>query len=154
MPRLRSLAAATAAALLASACYRVTVVTAPAPAAAAAEVNKPFANGFIFGLVAPAPVDARPTCGAGGVSRVVTQRSFFNGLVGGLTFGIYTPMQITATCTAARTSSLDAPREVAAAPAAAVAPAAPAVETAPAAPAAKSAKPAATARRRAAARRQ
>ena len=38
---------------------------------------------------------------------MVTQRSFINGLVSFLTFNIYTPMQITATCAAgSRTSSL------------------------------------------------
>lgn len=46
----------------------------------------------------PATVEAMAECGSAGVARVDTQHSFLNGLVGGLTFGIFTPMTITVTC--------------------------------------------------------
>jgi hypothetical protein len=103
MPILRSFATALAAAALASACYRVTVVTGAAPAAKV--VDKPWNNSFVIGLVPPPPVDVSKDCGASGVSQVVTQRSFLNGLVGVLTQNIYTPLQITATCAAGARSS-------------------------------------------------
>ncbi len=41
----------------------------------------------------------------GGVARVETQQSFVNGLVGTLTSGIYTPLQVTTTCANARPSA-------------------------------------------------
>jgi hypothetical protein len=50
-------------------------------------------------MISPAPVDTR-ACG-NGVSRVETQHSFLNGLVGVFTLSIYTPMSITVTCAAA-----------------------------------------------------
>lgn len=46
----------------------------------------------------PPTVNAMATCGNAGVAVVETQQSFLNGLVGVLTFGIYTPIQITVTC--------------------------------------------------------
>ena len=44
-------------------------------------------------------IAAQETC-TDGVSKVETQHSFLNGLVGGLTLGIYTPIDITVTCAA------------------------------------------------------
>lgn len=124
MPNVRSLAAATLAAVLASACYRVTVVTAPTPGAKV--VDKPWNNSFVLGLVPPPAVDVSKDCGAAGVSRVVTQRSFLNGLVGAVTQNIYTPLQITATCAAgAGSSALGVPAPAVAAAPAPAPPAAP-----------------------------
>ncbi|HEY0778488.1 MAG TPA: hypothetical protein VGD56_11040 [Gemmatirosa sp.] len=100
MPRIRPLAAALL--VLTAACYKVTVITAPEPTGARV-VDKPWANSFVYGLVPPADIDVSAQCR--GVSRVVTQRSFLNSLVGDLTFGIYTPMQVTTTCAASRTAS-------------------------------------------------
>lgn len=107
MPRLHPFAAALAAALLASACYRVTVVTGAPPAAPL--VDRPWANSFVLGIVPPSPVDVSREC-PGGVSRVVTQRRLANQGVALLTLGVYTPMTVTVTCAGGtRTSSL-APR--------------------------------------------
>lgn len=78
-----------------SGCYKITVNTG-APAAPQS-VQRPWNHGFLFGLVAPAPVNVQGTCSSG-VSQVVTQRSFLNGLVGGVTYGIYTPVDIRAQC--------------------------------------------------------
>jgi hypothetical protein len=43
-----------------------------------------------------------------GVAKVETQHTFVNQLVGILTFGIYTPMQIRVTCAARGSASSDA----------------------------------------------
>ena len=61
------------------------------------EINQNWASGWIFGLVPPATINAASEC-PNGVSRVETQQSFVNGLVGILTWGIYTPMQINVKC--------------------------------------------------------
>lgn len=60
-------------------------------------VDMPWANGFIYGLVAPAPVNGSAACPSG-VAKVETEHSFLNMLAGGITFGIYTPVHITITC--------------------------------------------------------
>lgn len=96
--------------LLGTACYKVTVVTAPEPANAVV-VDKPWTSSFINGLVPPGKVDVSKRCTAG-IAKVITQRSFLNGLVGALTSSIYTPLQVTTTCaTSAPTSQLGIPPE-------------------------------------------
>lgn len=113
MSRLRSSAAAVllaAAALASSACYRVTVVTNATPSTVT--VDKPWNNSFVYGLVPPAPIDVAPKC-TNGVSKVVTQRSFLNSLVGAITYSIYTPLQVNVTCaTGARTATLGLPESI------------------------------------------
>jgi hypothetical protein len=83
-----------AALLAVGGCYHVTVITG-APASSTT-IDKPWQNSFIFGLVPPATIDAKPTCGQG-VAKVETERSFLNGLVGSI-YGIYTPIHVTVTC--------------------------------------------------------
>ena len=83
------------AALLTTGCYRVTVVTGAPPAAQT--IDQQWQNSFVYGLVPPPVVQTAPQCQQG-VARVQTERSFLNGLVGGLTFGIYTPMHTTVAC--------------------------------------------------------
>ncbi|MGH7677471.1 MAG: Bor/Iss family lipoprotein [Gemmatimonadaceae bacterium] len=97
--RFRSLALAAASLALAG-CYRVTVVHNPAgvsQAASAASVDKPFSNSFIYGLVPPAEINTKDQC-RNGVSKVVTEHSFVNGLVAAVTWSIYTPIHVTVTC--------------------------------------------------------
>jgi len=89
------LASLTAAALLFTGCYHATIETGRAPSPQ--QIDIPWANSFVYGLVPPATVDAEAEC-ASGVARVETQHSFLNGLVQLLTWGIYTPMHITVTC--------------------------------------------------------
>jgi hypothetical protein len=89
-----------------SGCYHAIIDTRPAgvtqqSAATGAVVTKPWAHGFLFGLVPPTPVDANAKC-PNGVARVETQQSFVNGLANFLTGGLYTPMTITITCAAGR----------------------------------------------------
>jgi Bor protein len=71
-----------------------------------------FAPSWVFGLVPPPTVNAASLC-PGGVSKVETQHSFLNYLVAGITFGIYTPIQITVTCAeGGSTSFLDSTDEM------------------------------------------
>lgn len=76
-------------------CYHATVETGARPSAVTYE--KSFASSWIGGLVPPSTVSTASQC-TSGVARVETQLSFVNMLVGGLTFGIYTPMHIKVTC--------------------------------------------------------
>jgi hypothetical protein len=48
-------------------------------------------------LVPPPAIDAKQTCPQG-VASVVTERSFLNGLVGAITYSLFTPMHTTVTC--------------------------------------------------------
>ena len=84
-------------AILLSGCYHAIIET--GKPASAVTIEKPWANSFIYGLVPPPVVETAAKCPAG-VSRVETQHSFLNSLVGGITWGIYTPMTIKVTCAA------------------------------------------------------
>ena len=97
---MRTIAAVACAALLVSsaACYHATIETGLSPSTTV--VEKPWASSFIDGLVPPSTVETQAKCGARGVSKVETQLSFLNMLVGVITFGIYTPMSIQVTCAA------------------------------------------------------
>ena len=88
---------------LTSACYHATVDTGLTPSTVT--IEKAWANGWIYGLVPPSPVETAQKC-PNGVAKVETQLSFANQLVNFLTLGIYTPMEIKVTCALARTSSL------------------------------------------------
>lgn len=80
-----------------SGCYHATVTTGLTPGTQT--IEEPFATGWIFGLVPPSTIDAASQCAAG-VAMVETQLSFVNQLVSGITFGIFTPMNIKVTCAA------------------------------------------------------
>ena len=123
MNRLRT--ALAVAALLSSACFKVTVVTTPTAANStdAATVSQPWSHGFIFGLVAPPPLNVAQSCPGGAVTKVVTQQSFLNGLAAGFTGQLYSPMQIDVWCAGGRSSSLGLPPQPLGAPAQAPAPA-------------------------------
>lgn len=62
-------------------------------------IKKSFAAGWIYGLVPPDVVATAERC-PNGVARVETQLSFANQIVGILTLGIFTPMEIKVTCAA------------------------------------------------------
>jgi hypothetical protein len=76
-------------------CYAASVDTGRPPSAKV--ISKPWASSWIFGLVPPPAIQTATEC-PNGVAKVETQLSFLNQLVGALTFGIYTPMQIVVTC--------------------------------------------------------
>jgi hypothetical protein len=81
--------------LLASACFHQVVQTGRSPGSTV--VDKPWQHSFVFGLVPPAEMTAQPTCTLG-VAKVETERSFVNGLVGALTWNLYTPIHVLVTC--------------------------------------------------------
>lgn len=78
-----------------SGCYVATVDTGLPKSTKV--ISKPWASCWVYGLVPPPTIETATEC-PNGVARVETQHSFLNYLVGGLTFGIYTPIQITVTC--------------------------------------------------------
>lgn len=81
--------------LNAAACYHANIETGATPSTQT--VEKKWASGWIYGLVPPSTVATSEKC-PNGVSKVETQLSFANQLVSILTLGIYTPMDIRATC--------------------------------------------------------
>jgi hypothetical protein len=83
--------------VLCAGCYRVTVLTGAPPAPQT--IDKPWQYSFVYGLVPPPEIDAKPTC-TQGFAEVMTERSFLNGLVGALTSSIFTPMHVKVTCAA------------------------------------------------------
>jgi hypothetical protein len=88
-----------------SACYHAAIETGLAPNADTIVV--PWAHSFIYGLVPPATVSSAAKCKSG-VAKVETQMSFLNGLVGAITWGIYTPLTITVTCSSGQRAAIDA----------------------------------------------
>lgn len=102
----RTFACISAIALGATGCYHATIDTGLAPSTTV--IDKPWANGFVYGLVPPSTVETAAKC-PHGAAKVETQQSFLNGVVNVLTFGIYTPMQITVTCASTGTMADGAP---------------------------------------------
>ena len=78
-----------------AACYHATIETAATPSTVV--IHEPFASSWIYGLVPPKTVSTESRC-PNGVAKVETQHSFLNQLVGFLTLGIYTPIEIKVTC--------------------------------------------------------
>ncbi len=82
--------------VLCAACYHATIVTGKPESQTV--VEKQWAASFIDGLVPPDVMDVSKDC-PDGVAKVETVHSFLNSLVGALTIGIFTPMDIKVTCT-------------------------------------------------------
>ncbi len=78
-----------------SGCYHATIETGLPPGNQTLE--KPWASGWVIGLVPPSTVETASRC-PNGVARVETKVSFLNGLVAMITMWIYTPMAIQVTC--------------------------------------------------------
>jgi hypothetical protein len=81
--------------MLLSGCYHQVIQTGRAPGTTV--VKKPWTATWLWGLVPATPIDVTRDC-PGGIATVETKQSFMNGLVGGLTLGIYTPREVTVTC--------------------------------------------------------
>lgn len=92
---MRRLSLLAAAAVLTSGCFHATIET--GLPASNVVVSKPWAAGFIYGLVPPATVETAAKC-RNGVAKVETQMSLPNMLVAMITFSLFTPMQIDVTC--------------------------------------------------------
>ena len=84
-------------------CYHATIETGLTPSATV--INESFASSWIYGLIPPNTVSTAAKC-PDGVAKVETQLSFVNQLVGFLTLGIYTPMEIKVTCAAKTTAMI------------------------------------------------
>jgi hypothetical protein len=95
MRRIHALFAAAAIGL--TGCYHVTVVTGAPEAPTPPPLDKMWQNSFVYGLVPPPEINVAQTCPSG-VSKVETEISFLNGLVGAITWSIYTPMHAKVTC--------------------------------------------------------
>jgi len=78
-------------------CYHITVVSGTAPSPTV--VDKPWQNSFVYGLVPPPELNVQEQC-PNGVQKVETEVSFVNGLVGALTWSLYTPIHAKVTCAA------------------------------------------------------
>lgn len=89
------LLAALCAAVPLAGCYHVTVDTGRTPNGVT--ISQPFALGFVYGIVPPPTVETMAKC-PNGVATVETQQSIVNALVGALTLGILTPMQVDVAC--------------------------------------------------------
>jgi hypothetical protein len=85
------------ASLICSGCYRVTVLTGAPPAPET--VDMPWQKSFVYGLVPPPELNTKEKCPQG-FAVVETERSFLNGLVGAVTYSIFTPMHAKVTCAA------------------------------------------------------
>ena len=81
-------------------CYS-TVVRSGAPAGVTpVEANERWHSGFVFGIAeASGPYDLQKVC-PGGWAEVRTETSFWNGLVGAFTWGLYNPQTTTIVCSA------------------------------------------------------
>ena len=77
-------------------CYHQTVNTGLSPAPGPV-INK--TAGVSFWGLSGAEVDATREC-PNGVAVVETQQTFLNGLIAGLTLGLYTPQTVSITCAA------------------------------------------------------
>ena len=84
-------------AMLLTGCYHVTVISGTSPSPTV--VDKPWQNSFVYGLVPPPELNVKDQC-PNGVQKVETETSFVNGLVGALTWSLYTPIHAKITCSA------------------------------------------------------
>lgn len=89
--------------LLSAGCYHASIESGMKPGND--KIEKEWASGFAWGLVGPEPIEAQSKC-TSGLSKVETEHSFLNGLVGALTLGIYTPMHLTVTCAGGPTADV------------------------------------------------
>jgi hypothetical protein len=74
-------------------------------------IEDKWADSFVHGLVPPDAVNTAQQC-PNGIARVETRRSFMNGLVTALTWGIYSPMHIMVHCAAAGGEDMSEDRTV------------------------------------------
>ncbi len=95
MNRVKKLAAVLLVIAVVGGCFHARIETGLTPSQEV--IKQGWAPSWIYGAVSPPTVEAASLC-PNGVAQVHTYRSFLNMLVGGLTFGIFTPMAINVTC--------------------------------------------------------
>lgn len=91
-----------------TACFHQTVQTGLSPGATV--IDMPWVKTWVFGLIPPEEIDVRSQCPSG-TATVETERSFLNGLVGAVTFGIFTPVHVRITCASGSASLPANPRQ-------------------------------------------
>jgi hypothetical protein len=77
------------------ACYHAIVTTGRPESKTV--INKAWQQSFIWGLAPPPPIDVSKECPQG-VAKFETIHTFPEGLVGAITFGIFTPFSTIVTC--------------------------------------------------------
>jgi hypothetical protein len=100
---LKSIAVTLCCVIVSTGCYHATIETGATPSPETMEISS--ASSWVYGLIPPATVATAAKC-PNGVAKVETQLTFVNQLVGVLTLGIYTPMNIKVTCAAKSVSTL------------------------------------------------
>lgn len=90
-----------------AACHHATIDMGVTPSTET--IHQQWANSWVLGLVPPNTVETASRC-TSGVAKVETQRSFLNSLVGMLTLGIYTPMEIKVTCAMGGSADAGSPK--------------------------------------------
>lgn len=90
-----SASAVVALGLVLSGCFHQIVQTGRTPGTTV--VKKPWTATWLWGIVPATPIDVTRDC-PGGIATVETKQTFMNGLVSGLTIGIFTPRDVTVTC--------------------------------------------------------
>ena len=108
-------------------CFHQVVQTGQAPSPNVVEKN--WVSTWLFGLVAATPIDVRSECPSG-VATIETEQSFMNGLVGGLTLGIWAPQHVKVTCAASAAGGAGGAADIVIAPGSTAAERAAAVEAA------------------------
>lgn len=92
------------AALSISGCSTVTIEPAPGAHATGTAHYEASKNFFLWGLVGEAHVNVQEVCGHEAVEIVKTQMTFTDGVLGLITFGIYTPHSVLVWCERERKS--------------------------------------------------
>lgn len=93
-------ALAVVALVMASGCYTTTVRSGKPPVDPTAEYDGKWHSGVVWGIAElSGPYDLSEVC-PNGWSEITTETSFVNGLVDGITSGIYNPQSVTIRCAA------------------------------------------------------
>lgn len=95
MTRVRSAVQVFALVALATGCYHMTIDTGLAPSTTV--IDRPWALGFVYGLVPPPTIETIQRCPKG-IAKVETQQDAVNAVVSFFTGGILTPWHVKVTC--------------------------------------------------------
>lgn len=82
--------------LIMTGCYKATFIR--DPMVQRGEQHDEWESFFLWGLAGHADVDVRKVCSGADVAEVQTSETFLNGLVSGVTLGIYAPRTVSVTC--------------------------------------------------------
>jgi hypothetical protein len=89
-----------------TACQKATFQADPStPASSRGAESFRWTNFFLFGLIGESTLDVTEFCPVEQVLEVSTRLTFLNGLVGGITLGIYTPRTVKVVCAGSGSAS-------------------------------------------------